>query len=462
MKTYDAIFIGSGQALGAVLPTLLKEGQTVALAEGGSLGGTCLNYGCRPTKTLRASARIAHLAGRAGEYGVKTGSVEVDFQAVMARKNGIIGKWQDGITGWLENTEGLDLYREYARFVGRDGDEFIVQAGDTQLIAPSVYMNTGTRAFVPPIPGINTVPYLTNVEILDLNEFPKHLIVLGGGYIGLEFAQMFRRFGSEVTLIEGGPHVASREDEDVSIAIEEVLTAEGIALHTNHLAQEAGNEDGQITIRIEDQNDKSIKTVNGSHLLVAIGRRPNTENLNLESVGLKTDERGFLRTDGKLQTAVPGIWALGDMNGKGAFTHTSYQDGEVVQSNHVGGDRDIDDRVAAYALFIDPPMARVGLNEKEAVASGKKILKATWNMEDIGRGVEDGETTGFIKLLVDAGTERFVGAMVFGMQADDIIQVISNFMATGSRYKVMKDALPIHPTVAEFLPTILAALKPVS
>jgi pyruvate/2-oxoglutarate dehydrogenase complex dihydrolipoamide dehydrogenase (E3) component len=459
MKHYDAIIVGSGQASGGLAYQLAGAGKQVALLEGDKLGGTCLNYGCRPTKALRASARIAYLARKAAEYGVQTGAVTVDFAAVMARKDGIIGAMQAGLNHWLPNVAGVEVIRAYGQFVGRDRDEFHLQAGEQTLAAPQVYLNVGTRPFVPAIPGLEQTPYITNEGLLALQTLPEHLVIIGGGYIGLEFGQMFARFGSQVTIIESGAHVASREDEDVSMAIEALLREDGVNIRSRHkvVRVEPHGRGARVYVIGADGAEQAI---DGSHLLVAVGRKPNTDRLNLGAVGLEADGRGFIATNGHFETAVPGIWALGDINGRGAFTHTSYQDYEITWSNLNGGNRSADGRVTTFAMFTDPPLGRVGMTEREARAAGKPMLMSVYAMANISRAKLESETHGLIKVIVDAESERIVGATVFGMQGDDLVQIFSNYMATGASYKIMRDALPVHPTVAEFIPTILNGLKP--
>jgi len=455
----DAIIIGAGQAGPAIGTTLAKEGAHVVILEGDRLGGTCLNYGCRPTKALRASARVAHLARRGAEFGVKTGKVEVDFATVMARKDDMIGGMQQSLDDAMHDMKNIEVIYEYAHFLGTENGLHRVQAGDRVLEAPEVYINTGARAVIPPIDGLDNVPYVTNEGLLALKELPSHLVIIGGGYIGLEFGQMFRRFGSEVTIIEGKPHVASREDDDIVEAIESILLDEGIRLFTGHKVKSvAPGYDDQIELTLLEGEARAV--VRGSHLLVATGRRPNSDKLNLEAVGVKTNERGYIVTNDRYETNVPGIWALGDVNGRGAFTHTSYQDYEIFVANRKGGDRSANERYTTYAMFIDPPLGRVGMSERQARESGRNVLKAVVPMESVSRAILDSETKGLIKVLVDADTEQILGAAALGMQGDDVIAIFSNFMYTGASYKVMRDALPIHPTVAEFIPTLLNRLRP--
>lgn len=464
---YDAIIIGAGQAGPGIAITFAGEGKKVAVIEGDKLGGTCLNYGCRPTKALRASARVAHMARRAAEYGVNVGPVAVDFAAVMARKDDIIGGMQEGFRDYFENLDNVDIYRDYGHFVGTKDGLHQIQAGDTVLESEQVYINVGTRAVLPPIEGLNDVPHMTNVDILKLKELPQHLVIVGGSYIGLEFGQMFRRFGSEVTIIERSAHVASREDADVSEELETILKNEGVKLGTSSTAvavRQSG--DGNITVTCRDDETGNSVEFDGSHLLLATGRRPNSDKLNLGSVGVKTDARGYITVNGHFETNIPGIWALGDVNGRGAFTHTSYQDYEILIANHKAKsaeeERTVDGRVMAYAMFTDPPLGHVGMHEREARASGRNVLQAVWRMDSVSRAQLDTETEGIVKMHVDADTEEILGATFLGMQGDDVVAIVSNFMATGASYKVMRDALPVHPTISEFLPTILGALEPLN
>lgn len=455
---YDAIIIGSGQAGPPLAKALANDGQRVAVIEGGRLGGTCLNYGCLPTKALRASATVAHTVRRAGEYGVRTGDVSVSFPDAMKRMREIIGKMQDGFAEGLHGTDGLDVIEGYARFAGtRDGLHQIEVNGETHE-SERVFLNTGARAVIPPIEGIDQITALTNAEMLKLETLPEHLMIIGGGYVGLEFGQMFLRFGSRVTIIEAEGRILSNEDEDMAEAISTMLSEEGMTIITGQRVKQVSKRgDGRIDVRIEAK-DGTAEMLTGSHVLVATGRRPNTDKLNLDAVGLKVDEKGYLPVSGKLETGVKGIWALGDINGRGAFTHTSYQDHEIVLANLKGGDRTVDGRIMAYNIYIDPPFGKVGMSEREARKSGKRVLIARQRMQDVSRAVLESRTTGLLKMLVDAETEQFLGAQIFGMEADEVIQIISYFMHTGASYRVMKDALPIHPTVAETFPTVLEGL----
>ena len=452
---FDVVVIGAGQAGPNLAMTLAGRGEKVALIEGGLVGGSCVNHGCTPTKTLRKSARVAYLAGRAGDFGIQAGKIEIGFAAAMERMQQRVDESRAGLEKSITGQDGLTLLRGWGAFVGRAGDRFELTAGDQALRAARVFLNTGTRALIPPLPGIDDVPHLDNVSLLQLRELPRHLVIIGGTYIGLEMGQIFRRLGSEVTVIEAGPRITRHENEAVSKAITEMLREEGIHFHIgNEVEQVENTSDAGVAVTVGGQR------IAGSHLLVATGRSPNTERLNLAAVGVKTDKRGFVPTDGKLQTNVPGIWAVGDINKRGAFTHTSYQDGQIVLANLMGGARSADSRVSTYAMYTDPPLGRVGLSEDEARKSGRAMLAANYQMKDVSRAKEEGETAGLMQILVDEQSEEIVGASLLGFGCDEVIQVISSFMATGARYQLLRDALPIHPTVAEFLPFLLDKLEP--
>jgi pyruvate/2-oxoglutarate dehydrogenase complex dihydrolipoamide dehydrogenase (E3) component len=452
----DAVIVGAGQAAPFLAVALAGRGQRVALVEAVQLGGTCINVGCTPTKTLRKSARVAHLARRAAEFGVQVGPVEVDFPAAMARMQQRVDAARAGLEKWVGGQPNIRLVKGWGAFRGRHGDAFELEAGSQLLRAPRVFLNTGGRASAPPIPGLEEVPYLDNVSLLQLRERPRHLLVIGGSYIGLEMAQIFRRLGSEVTVIETAPRITAREDPEVSASIAQFLADEGVRIHAGQPVQRVARDGEGIAVELPGLR------VTGSHLLMATGRAPNTEKLNLAAVGLQADARGYLPTNGRLETAVPGIWALGDINARGAFTHTSYHDHEIVLANLDGGDRSADGRTMAYAMFTDPPLGRVGMTEAQARESGRPVRVARHAMKDVSRAKEEGETAGLVKLLVDGETERFLGATFLGFGADEVVQVVSQFMATGASYRVMQQALPIHPTVAEFLPTILGKLEPLA
>jgi pyruvate/2-oxoglutarate dehydrogenase complex dihydrolipoamide dehydrogenase (E3) component len=451
---FDAAVIGSGQAGPSLAVALAQRGEKVALVEGALLGGSCVNWGCTPTKTLRKSARVAHLARHATQFGIRTGSVEVDFAAAMQRMQQVVDHARAELARWIAGEAGVSLLRGWGAFTGRAQDgAFDLLAGEQRLRARKVYLNTGTRAFLPSIPGLDAVPALDNVSLLQLRDRPAHLLILGGSYIGLEMGQIFRRLGSQVTVIETAPRIIAREDPDVSAAVAAMLQDEGLQVLAGRAVERVERTATGVAVLLPGQR------IEGSHLLVATGRLPNTERLELASVGVKTDERGFVPTDGALQTDVPGIWALGDINKRGAFTHTSYQDFQIVLANLAGGSRTADGRVASYAMYTDPPLGRVGMSEAEARQAGRAMLVVNWPMARVARAREEGETAGLIKLLVDAGSERICGATVLGLNGDEVIQVISAFMATGASYRVLQEALPIHPTVSEFLPFLLGKLE---
>jgi pyruvate/2-oxoglutarate dehydrogenase complex dihydrolipoamide dehydrogenase (E3) component len=461
---FDCVIIGSGQAAPALAVGLAKRGQQVALIEADRLGGTCVNSGCTPTKTLRKSARVAHLARRAADFGVRVGPVDVDFAAAMARMNDRVDTARRGLTAWLGRTKGVEVIHGRGRLEGFDAvGKFVVSVGAGRITADRVYLNVGTRAFVPPVPGLDTVPHLDNASLLAMTERPNHLIVVGGSYIGLEMGQIFRRLGSEVTIIHRAARLAEREDADVSGIIAEFLQDEGVTLHLNAEIKGVGRNMRGVLLTLADGTE-----IAGSHVLFATGRVPNTEDLGAANVGLETDARGYIPTDAMLKTNVPGLWALGDVNRRGAFTHTSYHDHEIVLADLDGlidlhQWTDADRRPTTYAMFTDPPLGRVGLSRAEAqklVAQGRRVLIADMPMVNISRAKEEGETTGLIRLIVDAETEAFLGATAFGIAGDEIIATLSNFMATGASYRIMQQALPVHPTVAELLPTILGTLKP--
>ena len=453
---FDAAVIGAGQAGPALAIALASRGEKVALFEAVALGGTCVNNGCTPTKTLRKSARVAHIVRHAAEFGVDATDVRVDFAAAMDRMQQLVDASRAGLESWVAHTKNLTLVRDWASFTGGRQGAFDIAAGERKVRAQRVYLNTGTRPFIPPIPGLADVPHLDNVSLVKLRTLPSHLVIIGGSYIGLEMGQIFRRLGSAVTVIETAPRITAREDEDITRSITAFLEREGLKIIAGQAVTQVERAGQGIAVTVGGER------VEGSHVLVATGRLPNTEKLNLHSVGVETDKRGFVPTNGRLETNVPGIWALGDINKRGAFTHTSYHDHEIVVANHDGGHRSADDRTMCYAMFTDPPFARVGLSEAEARASGKRVLMATFEMKNVSRAKEESETAGMVKLLVDADTDRFLGFAMVGISADEILHVFTNYMAAGGTVRTMKEALPAHPCVAEFFPTILGKLKPLA
>jgi pyruvate/2-oxoglutarate dehydrogenase complex dihydrolipoamide dehydrogenase (E3) component len=456
MPTFDAIIIGTGQAGPSLAHRLAGAGMSVAIVERHRFGGTCVNTGCTPTKTLVASAYAAHLASRAGDYGVEIpGPVVVDMKKVKARKDYVLGFSNRGVERSLRSNPNIAVYQGHARFTSAT----TVGVGGETLSASKIFINVGGRASVPDIPGLLEVDYFTNSTMLEVDFVPPQLIVVGGSYIGLEFAQIYRRFGSEVTVIEAAPRLIVREDEDVSAAVADILRSEGISLHVGAGNLKVSWRDSGVAVSFTAENEP--REVAGSHLLMAVGRRPNTDDLGLGKAGVGVDKRGYIEVDDQLRTSVPGIWALGDCNGRGAFTHTAYNDFEIVAANLLDGDaRRVSDRIPAYNLYLDPPLGRAGLTEAEVRKSGRRALMVKMAMEDVSRAFEKGETQGFMKVLVDAETKRFLGASILGVGGDEVIHTILDLMYARVPYTVMQRAVHIHPTVSELLPTMLADLKP--
>jgi pyruvate/2-oxoglutarate dehydrogenase complex dihydrolipoamide dehydrogenase (E3) component len=456
MPTFDAIIIGTGQAGPSLAHRLAGAGMSVAIVERHRFGGTCVNTGCTPTKTLVASAYAAHLASRAGDYGVEIpGPVVVDMKKVKARKDYVLGFSNRGVERSLRSNPNIAVYQGHARFTSAT----TVGVGGETLSASKIFINVGGRASVPDIPGLLEVDYFTNSTMLEVDFVPPQLIVVGGSYIGLEFAQIYRRFGSEVTVIEAAPRLIVREDEDVSAAVADILRSEGISLHVGAGNLKVSRRDSGVAVSFTAENEP--REVAGIHLLMAVGRRPNTDDLGLGKAGVGVDKRGYIEVDDQLRTSVPGIWALGDCNGRGAFTHTAYNDFEIVAANLLDGDaRRVSDRIPAYNLYIDPPLGRAGLTEAEVRKSGRRALMVKMAMEDVSRAFEKGETQGFMKVLVDAETKRFLGASILGVGGDEVIHTILDLMYARVPYTVMQRAVHIHPTVSELLPTMLADLKP--
>jgi len=456
MADYDAIIIGTGQAGPALARRLVAAGWKVAIVERKLFGGTCVNTGCTPTKTLVASAYAAHVARRAAFYGVTIGgAIGVDMKAVKARKDAVVRPSSEGVERSLRTLKGCTVYVGHARFVGPKE----VEVGNDVLKAEKIFINVGGRAAVPPIPGLDQVSYLTNSSMMDVDFLPPHLIVLGGSYVGLEFAQVYRRFGSEVTVVEMAPRLVVREDEDVAHAITDFLREEGIDIRVDSKVVRVEKQGEQIAVTIETSGKRS--QVIGTHLLLAIGRRPNTDDLGLDKAGIATDERGYIRVDDQLSTNVPGIWALGDCNGRGAFTHTSWNDFEIAAANLLDHeDRRVTDRITAYALYTDPPLGRAGMTEAEVRKSGRPALIATRAMENVSRAFEKGETKGFMKILVDKETQQILGASLLGLAGDEVIHCILDTMYAKAPASVVQRAMHIHPTVSELIPTMLGDLVP--
>ncbi|QUN30876.1 FAD-containing oxidoreductase [Cupriavidus sp. KK10] len=453
---FDAIIIGTGQAGPALAARLAGAGMKTAVIERARFGGTCVNTGCIPTKTLIASAYAAQLARRAAEYGVTIGGpVAVDMKQVKARKDEISGRSSNGVEQWMRSLENGTVYQGHARFESAHG----VRVNGELLEADWIFVNVGGRALVPPMPGLDQVPYLTNSSMMAVDFLPEHLIVIGGSYVGLEFGQMYRRFGARVTVVEKGPRLIQREDEDVSQAVREILEAEGIEIRLNANCLSARREGDHVAVGLDCSD--GARDVHGSHLLLAVGRVPNTEDLGLDQAGVETDARGYIQVDEQLRTNVPGIWALGDCNGRGAFTHTSYNDYEIVAANLLDNDpRKLTDRIAAYAMFIDPPLGRAGMTEAEAQQSGRRLLVGSRPMSRVGRAVEKGESQGFMKVVVDADTRMILGAAILGVTGDEVIHSLLDIMYAKAPYTTISRAMHIHPTVSELIPTLLQELRP--
>lgn len=456
VQKYDAIVIGTGQSGPALATRLAGSGWKVAIIERDKFGGTCVNNGCIPTKTLVASAKAIHLA-RSGEvFGFSSpGGIDVDMKKVKARKDAVSGESNQNVEKWLKSTEGLTVYQGHAKFTSANS----VSVGDVVLEATKLFLNVGARAFVPPLEGIDEIDYFTSENIMDVDFLPPHLVVVGGSYIGLEFAQMYKRFGSEVTVIEQAPRLIPREDEDVSATVREILEAEGIEIKL--AIEEVGFEKNGDEVIANCKSSAGKSRVSGTHVLFAIGRKPNTDNLGLDAAGLKLDERGFIEVDDELKTKVKGIWAMGDCNGQGAFTHTSYNDHEIVVANLLDKDpRRLSDRIMTYGLFIDPPLGRVGMTEAQARATGREILTSKLAMSRVGRAKESSQTQGFMKVLVDAESNLILGAAILGLSGDEAIHCITDTMYAKAPYTVIQRAVHIHPTVSELIPTMLGGLKP--
>jgi pyruvate/2-oxoglutarate dehydrogenase complex dihydrolipoamide dehydrogenase (E3) component len=455
MKHFDAIIIGTGQAGPALAARFAAAGRTVAIIERDKFGGTCVNTGCIPTKTLVASAYAIHVARRGAEYGFVTGDVRVDMARVKARKDEASARSRKGVEGSLRGMASCTVIHGHARFQSPN----TVVVNDEVLQADKIYINVGARASVPDIPGIHDVSFLTNSSMMDIDFVPEHLVIVGGSYVGLEFAQIYRRFGSDVTIVEMGSRLIGREDEDVSQAVRDILVAEGVQIRLNAKCISLARRDRGVAVGLTC--DEGSPEVVGSHVLLAVGRTPNTNDLGLDRVEVATDQRGYITVDDQLQTNVPGVWALGDCNGRGAFTHTSYNDYEVVADNLFNADhRRVSDRIPAYALYLDPPLGRCGMTESELRTSGRPALAAKYPMSKVSRAYEKGETQGFIKVSVDAETRQILGAAILGVGGDEVIHVLLDVMYAKAPYTIVQRAMHIHPTVAEYLPSVLAKLAP--
>lgn len=454
----DAVVVGTGQAGKPLAGDLAEAGLSTAIVERDRVGGTCVVRGCTPTKTMVASARVAHLARRGPDYGVETDGVSVDMETVRRRKRDIVDSWVEGARRGLEETDGLELIFGEARFVGtRELEVDLREGGTRRLRAERVFVDTGARPLVPPVPGLDDVEFLDSTSVMELGEVPEHLVVLGGGFIGLEFGQMFRRFGADVTILERADRLAEREDEDVAEAIEEILEEDGVRVLTGTEATSVEPRDGGVAVRAEAPDGE--ETVEGSHLLVAAGRRPNTDALELGATGLATDDRGHLPVNGRLETEVEGIWGLGDVTGHAPFTHTSYDDYRIVRDNLLdGGDRSVDDRVATYTVYTDPELGRVGLTEEQAREEGRDVRVAKLPMDRVARAIEMDETRGFMKAVVDAETDRILGAAVLGVEGGETAMALKIAMMGDLPYTALRDAVLAHPTLAESLNNLFMTL----
>jgi pyruvate/2-oxoglutarate dehydrogenase complex dihydrolipoamide dehydrogenase (E3) component len=455
---FDAIVIGAGQAGPALAVRLAKAGRKTAIVERKLLGGTCVNVGCIPTKTLIASARVAHMARRAHDYGVDVpAEVRVDMARVKARKDAVVQGSLDSLRKWLDGTSNLTVIHGHARFE----DPHRIRVDGELLEAPHIFLDVGGRAAVPDIKGLDEVEYLTNSSMMAVDFLPEHLVIVGGSYIGLEFAQMYRRFGSRVTVVEMAPRLIGREDEEVSAEVQAILEREGIDFRLSSKCLSAARETNGV--RIGTTCEGRDEAVVGSHLLLATGRAPNTGDLGLEKAGVSTDPRGYIAVDDELRTNVAGIWALGEANGRGAFTHTSYNDYEIVAANVLDGERrSVNERIPIYALFVDPPLGRVGMSEAEVRKAGRKALVGRMPMTRVGRARERSETQGFMKMLIDAESKHVLGATLLGIEGDEAIHAIADLMYAKAPYTVMQRAVHVHPTVSELLPTLLGTLEPLT
>jgi pyruvate/2-oxoglutarate dehydrogenase complex dihydrolipoamide dehydrogenase (E3) component len=447
-ESFDAIIIGAGQAGGPLAGAFAKAGKRTAIVEGKHVGGTCINEGCTPTKTMVASGRVAYLAKRAVDYGVSTGNISVDMLKVRDRKREIVKSFRSGSEKRLRSDEHIDLIEGWGSFTGpKTVSVALNSGGERTLEAPLIFINTGVRSSLPPISGMNDVPTLDNVSIMELDSVPEHLLVLGGGYIGLEFAQMFRRFGSEVTIVHNGPQLLTKEDPDIAEEVAKILREDGIEIHLNAETTQASGKPGAIQLQL-----KNGKSLNGSHLLAATGRVPNTGRLNLNAAGIEADGHGYIQVNDRLETNVEGIYALGDVKGGPAFTHISYDDYRVIASNLLQkGSRTTRDRMLPYTVFIDPQLGRIGLTETEARSQGRKIRIARMPMTYVARALETAESRGVMKIIVDANSEQILGAAILGIEGGEIASAIQLAMMGGLKFTVLRDAVFSHPTLAESL-----------
>jgi len=455
LKTYDAIVIGSGQGGVPLATNFAKLGWRVALIEEGQLGGSCINYGCTPTKTMIASARVAHTAKRGAEFGVHTGKVRIDMGEIVARKNQVSGSFRSGIESQVENNSNLTLHRGRGRFTGPHE----VEVNGEKLSSDKIFINTGTRPRIVSIPGLDQVAYLTNRNVMDLPAVPAHLIALGGNYLGLEFGQLFRRLGSDVTVIELADQIVPREDAEISQGLKEALEGEGMTFRLGARTTKVAKTDDGVAVTVEIKGG-AAETIKGSHLLVSIGQTPNSDDLGLDKAGIETDQAGFIRHNGKLETNVPGVWVLGDVKGGPAFTHVSYDDYVVITDNLVNGKaRTIDNRIVPYALYTDPELGRVGLSEHEARAKGYRLKIGRLPMEFVARAIERGETKGLMKIVINADNDRILGAAILGPEGGELVQTLMALMMADAPWTLFKDAMFIHPTLAEGFFSLMASVE---
>jgi pyruvate/2-oxoglutarate dehydrogenase complex dihydrolipoamide dehydrogenase (E3) component len=455
---YDAIVIGGGQAGPSLAARFAAAGKSVAIIERHLFGGTCLNTGCTPTKTLIASARIAYDMRRAHDYGVelRTAGVAVNMRDVQARKKRIVDAARTRLENWIRGVQNCTVYQGHARLESARS----VSIDGQVLTSEQIFINVGGRPRIPPFPGIDRVAFLTSTSLLELEELPAHLVIIGGSYVGLEFAQMYRRFGSDVTVVEQEPRLLSHEDPEVAAAIQTALEAEGIQIRLGAECIQLAHDGESVTANVHCSIGSP--QITGSHVLIAVGRVPNTDDLGLERAGVETDHAGFIKVDDELRTNVSGIWTLGDCNGKGAFTHTAYNDYEIVAANLSKGEprRRLSDRIPCYALFVDPPLGRVGLTERGALAQGHAIRIGSRPMTRVARAVEKGETQGLMKVVVDARSNLILGASILGVGADEAIHSIIDIMAARVPYTTLQNTVHIHPTVSELIPTVFGELGP--
>lgn len=456
-ESFDAIVIGAGQAGPALAARCAREGLRTAVIERGHFGGTCVNVGCVPTKTMVASARAIHMARRGAEFGFSAGPVQVALERIKARKDAIVLASRSGVQQWMQGLKQAEVIQGNAVFTGPQ----TIAVNGRALTAPRIFINVGGRSVVPDLPGLSDVPYLDNTSIMDLTEVPDHLVIVGGSYIGLEFAQMMRRFGARVTVVERSQKLLAREDEDVSDGIRAILEAEGVVFQLGAECLSLARDGSRVVVGAVCE--AGTPALVGSHVLLAVGRRPNTDGLGLETAGIEMDERGYIAVDDQLRTSAEGVWAVGDCNGRGAFTHTAWNDHEIVVANLFDNDpRRVSERTACYALFIDPALGRVGLTEREVRATGRPALIAKMPMQRVGRAREAGETQGFMKVLVDAGTQHLLGAAILGLNGDEVVHGLLDIMAAGLPYTAISRTMHIHPTVSELVPTLLQQLKPLA